>query len=312
MQEQILIQNSIEKKVFLEREQLFNSIGEGFYGVDLNMNCFFINSVALEILSLREDEILGKNIHKIIHHHPLDKGVYDQHECIICNTILYEIKNEQNDWLFKSNGDKFPVKIIATPVYDENILVGVAVAFSDISRQYYAEQDLQILNQKLRIQSTTDPLTQLYNQRYFRECGLLQFELAKKNKTEISLITVGINSFSNIKTIYGNDISDAILVMVANILKSKIRNQDDVVTRTGCEEFTIIAPYLSSIEVLKMSEEINEEIKNQSILLNGINVFCSASVSAIAYESNLFLNFSDFVRASELKSILLKNDNGRD
>jgi len=304
IQEQFLLQNALEKRVFLERERLLNSIGEGVYGVDLDMNCFFINPTALEMLLLQEEDILGKNPHTMIHHNTVDGDLYGKDDCIVYNTILHEKKNERYDWLFKSNGEKFPVKIIATPIYNETLLVGVVVAFTDISRQYYAEQDLQKLNEKLQIQAITDPLTQLYNQRYFKEYGLKQFELAKKENSELCMIVVGINYFAKIKSMYGNDICDAILVMIGNILKSKLRNRTDIVARIGWEEFSILLPHISSLEASKMMEVIDLEIQNESIFLNGIRISCTASVGVICYKSELFSNLSDFIRAGELKLIL--------
>lgn len=304
VQEQFLLQNAIEKRVFLERERLLNSIGEGVYGVDLDMKCFFINPMALEMLLLKEENILGKNPDDIIHNHNIDGSVYNEQEYIVYKTILHEKRHEQYDWLFKSNGEKFPVKIIATPIYNEKILVGVVVAFIDISRQYYAEQDLQKLNQKLRIQAITDPLTQLYNQRYFKEYGLKQFEIAKKEKCELSMLIVGIKHFAKIKKMYGNDICDALLIMVSNILKSKLRDDSDIIARIGWEEFIIVLPQISPLEASNMMEIINLEIQNESIFLNGIKISCTASVAVISYDANIFINFSDFVRAAELKLVL--------
>ena len=48
---------------------ILDSAGEGIYGVDKNGRATFVNKTARHILKLEEEDILGKDVHQIIHHH---------------------------------------------------------------------------------------------------------------------------------------------------------------------------------------------------------------------------------------------------
>ena len=57
--------------------QILNSAAEGIYGLDLNGNCTFCNLLSLRILGYHnEDDLIGKNMHQLIHHTKLDGTLY--------------------------------------------------------------------------------------------------------------------------------------------------------------------------------------------------------------------------------------------
>jgi PAS domain S-box-containing protein len=49
-------------------EMLLESAGEGIYGIDLAGRCIFINRVGAELLGYEPDEVLGRQMHYLIHH----------------------------------------------------------------------------------------------------------------------------------------------------------------------------------------------------------------------------------------------------
>ncbi|MCX7957715.1 MAG: PAS domain S-box protein, partial [Deltaproteobacteria bacterium] len=114
-------------------ESVLNSAGDGIVGTDNNLNIIFANKSALNILGYIEREIIGENIHRILHS-GTDTELHRIEECPIRNSLQLasEIKSE-DEIFFKSNGDKINVKTIITPIVENGESTGVVVAFSDIT-----------------------------------------------------------------------------------------------------------------------------------------------------------------------------------
>ena len=50
-------------------QALLDSAGEGIWGVDLAGNCTFINRAACAALGYSSEELVGRNMHEMVHHH---------------------------------------------------------------------------------------------------------------------------------------------------------------------------------------------------------------------------------------------------
>ncbi len=308
IQENIILQNAIEKEILSQRDRLLNSVGEGVYGIDLNMNCFFINPAALLMLGLEEKDVLGKVIHHIIHHHKDYGHEYSPSEYIIHTIIKTQNKHEQHDWLVKSNSEKFPVKMIFTPLYENSQISGVVVAFTDMSAEYNSKQELQKLNKKLELLAMTDPLTQVYNQRYFKKYGMKQFDISKKEEKPWSIILIEIDNFKLIKKTYGNEVSDLVLMMVTKALKLNI-SDENILARIGCEEFAIILPQLNIKQSVSLARGIVEEIHKNSVPVHNTKLFCTVSISVVQNDT-IFSRFIEMMKTLELKMLFAKESGG--
>ncbi|MDO8598206.1 MAG: PAS domain-containing protein, partial [Sulfuricaulis sp.] len=64
-------------------ELLLASTGEGIYGVDLEGRCVFINRAGAEMLGYRPEQVLGRNMHDLMHHTRADGSHYPAEQCPI-------------------------------------------------------------------------------------------------------------------------------------------------------------------------------------------------------------------------------------
>ena len=69
-----------------QSDSILESVGDGIYGIDLDGNCTVINPAASQMLGFKPEEILGRNMHDLIHHTRADGSPYPIDECPIRNT----------------------------------------------------------------------------------------------------------------------------------------------------------------------------------------------------------------------------------
>lgn len=102
------------------------------------------------------------------------------------------------------------------------------------------ERDLvTAANRRLAVMSTTDPLTGLANRN--RIDTVLQETLTGNDPGPISLIMIDVDHFKRINDDFGHPIGDEVLVRMADVLRSGVRDADTV-GRWGGEEFIVVLP----------------------------------------------------------------------
>jgi diguanylate cyclase (GGDEF)-like protein len=96
-----------------------------------------------------------------------------------------------------------------------------------------------IQSELVRLQSFTDPLTEVYNRRALDDIVRRFTSNAKRQGKPLSFMMVDIDNFRDINTRFGHLIGDFVLAEVATILRGAVRGSDAVV-RYGGDEFLVI------------------------------------------------------------------------
>lgn len=166
---------------------------------------------------------------------------------------------------------------------------------------------LKELNKKLKIQANTDPLTLLYNQRYFKEIGIIQFEKSFRTNEPFSLILLDISDFKQIKETYGNEFCDYILIFIVAKIKQLLPKDNVALSRIGCEEFAILICKLDKNNGEKILNEILNELHKKEVGFDEKKIFLKIDYGMVDFNKRLYKNFSEMFRAAELKLYLLQN-----
>ena len=122
-----------------EREEhialLLNSVAEGIYGVDLQGICTFVNPAALRLLGYeRADDVVGRQIHPLIHHTRSDGTPHHSDDCkVTCSYRKGKGTHADDDVFWRSDGTSFPVEYWAQPIMRDEVPIGAVTAFADIS-----------------------------------------------------------------------------------------------------------------------------------------------------------------------------------
>lgn len=130
----------------LERQNqlILNAAGEGIYGINADGKTTFVNRAAQEMLGWTSDDLLGRDIHAMIHHHHLNGDVYHAHECPIYRSFRFEQVHRIEDEVFwRKDGKPIRVEYVSTPIYDQKMLAGAVVIFRDITERQENERKLR-------------------------------------------------------------------------------------------------------------------------------------------------------------------------
>ncbi len=128
-------------------EMLLNSVAEGIYGVDMQGNCTFINAAGLHLLGYQnESELLGKNMHGMIHHTRPDGSHYPVNECRLYQSMQSHENVHVSDELFwRKDKSSFQVDYWSRPTR-LNGKDGAVITFMDIAERKLAEESLRKLS----------------------------------------------------------------------------------------------------------------------------------------------------------------------
>lgn len=128
-----------------ELQLLLDSTAEAIYGIDLQGNCTFANSASLRLLGYEKSEdLLGKNLHRQIHHSHADGRPYPVEGCPIYSALgRGDGTHIDNEVVWRADGTCFPVEYWSYPVWRGWKLVGCVVTFVDITGRKRSEDALR-------------------------------------------------------------------------------------------------------------------------------------------------------------------------
>ena len=147
----------VDRQASLQR--LLDSAAEGLYGVDREGRCTFINKAALTMLGYeRESELLGRDIHAVIHHSRADGRPYPSNESNVYLAYQSRQASHSVDEVFwRKNGSAFPVEYWSHPVVHEGKVQGAVATFFDISER--VEMQAALRRGELRLERLIDAVT---------------------------------------------------------------------------------------------------------------------------------------------------------
>ncbi|MCH8196980.1 MAG: PAS-domain containing protein [Proteobacteria bacterium] len=130
---------------------LLRSTGEAIYGLNPDGNCTFCNPACLNLLGYDEpDDLLGRNMHDLIHHTRVDGAPYPADECQIYRAFRRGESTEVDDEvLWRRDGTSFPAEYRSFPVRKDGEVVGAVVTFTDITERKRADAALRARDTRL-------------------------------------------------------------------------------------------------------------------------------------------------------------------
>lgn len=141
--------------------------------------------------------------------------------------------------------------------------------------------ELEQSNRELKLLASVDPLTNLYNRRYFLKTSEQISEIARREKTKISILMLDIDKFKVVNDTYGHKVGDEVILFVASVLKEMTR-KSDIVCRFGGEEFLILFPQTDVKGAYTIAEKIRMHLEKSPLKIEDgtlVNVTVSIGVT---------------------------------
>lgn len=248
----------IETREKLERsERLYRHLFENSKGLicthDLEGNLLSINSTAITSLGYTADELIGTNLRRILK--PEVRHLFDQYLARVRNykmdegLMLVQTKDgREKIWQYRN---LFYKEAGANP-----FIIGHA---QDITELHEAQKKLEYL-------SLTDELTGLYNRRGFLTMASQSAKIARRNDKECLLIFLDVDGLKRVNDTLGHETGSQLIKDAADILKSVLLRESDILARIGGDEFTVFIPDATAkdeiaikIRLQKRIEAFNEE-----------------------------------------------------
>jgi diguanylate cyclase (GGDEF)-like protein len=134
--------------------------------------------------------------------------------------------------------------------------------------QQLAQQNLQLrtTNEQLSALAITDPLTGLYNHRFFQEMLGKELANAASQSLPVALLMLDIDHFRQFNEMYGHDVGDRVLKVVAQTLHMDIRPGSHS-ARYGGEEFVVILPGADRNQADIIAERLRSNIAQARLVV---------------------------------------------
>lgn len=143
---------------------------------------------------------------------------------------------------------------------------GITDTESNFLRLFANQIELAItvagLFEEVKKQAITDPLTGIYNRRYFEDNIVKEAERSLRLKQPFSVISMDLDYLKRINDTYGHQFGDLAIKTIANVLKKEARSID-IPARIGGEEFNLLLPGVDSKGATIAAERIRKSIENQ-------------------------------------------------
>lgn len=124
-----------------QRELILESAGDGIYGIDLEGRITFVNEAGAHALGYTPQELMGGDMHSLIHHTHADGTPHSK----LSNPILQGMRTNEtvrmtDEMFWRQDGTSIPVEYSANPLIEAGQIAGMVVAFQDISERRRLEK----------------------------------------------------------------------------------------------------------------------------------------------------------------------------
>lgn len=187
---------------------------------------------------------------------------------------------------------------------------GDIIKIGAIALKYIPQGDPERLAyDKLNHEAHTDGLTGCYNKTHYMGVSDKEVKKCKITGSPLSLLLFDLDHFKHLNDTYGHDAGDFVLKRVAEIVRGGGVRDQDIFSRYGGEEFTILLPKTNIKQAFEIAERIRKLISDHDFNYEDQTLPVSISVGVADYRQGVENGTDLFKRAD--KALYVSKDQGR-
>jgi two-component system, cell cycle response regulator len=220
-----------------------------------------------------------------------DDGVSRRH-CKIARTArgveLHD--NESTNGTF-ANGERISSHVLSD---------GDKIQLGQITILKFSYQDdlEEAFQRRMYEAAVRDPLTGIYNKRYFVDRLRGEYAYSVRHTVPLSLLLFDIDHFKRINDTYGHPAGDTVLKHLAQVVSRAIR-AEDIFARYGGEEFAVIARELESAPAYAFAERLRRVVESTRFEAEGYHIPVTISLGVATLGPTNFLDEADMIREAD-------------
>jgi len=270
-----MIEDITERKRAQTRQRLaakvFETTSDGIMITNAEGSITDVNQAFLLMTGYRYEEVLDKNPRFLQSGHH-DRTFYEEMWAITRETGRWS----GQIWNKRKNGDVFSMWISLNAVRGEhNEITHYVAVYSDIS-------SLKEDDQRMRLLTHYDSLTELPNRLLFHEC----LTRACRQEQKIALLYIDLDDFKQVNENFSYDVGDDVLKEIAKRLKQCIREGDQICRVEGDEFAVILSPIYQEYDARVIAEKILDTLQSP-LTLQGHTLQIDCNIGISFYPSQL-------------------------
>ncbi|MBF0126235.1 MAG: diguanylate cyclase [Magnetococcales bacterium] len=231
------------------------SAREGMVVTNRQGEVALVNPAAERLLEKNRETIVGEGFTQILDDPEYIKALLDETNENVPSMVVYKgrILNIYAATIHITNGER----------------IGSAALIRDITQEKKLERQLRLL-------STTDALTGLYNRRRFDEVLLEEWSRSKRYNQHFALLLFDVDHFKKFNDQHGHDQGDRVLQAIGRVMRELFRDVDHP-CRYGGEEFVVVLPSTAYPGANLAAERLRKTVED--LVIDGLKVTISIGVA---------------------------------
>ena len=210
---------------------------------------------------------------------------------------------------------------IAVPILGPFGLYGIILVGKKILDMGYSHDELFFLQQLMSFVSQAiknhlhyehslhDVKTGLYNHGFFLARLKEEFTRTKRSSCNSSIMVIDVDRFKIFNDTYGHLAGDKVLECIAQMIRQNIR-ADDIPSRFGGEEFTVLLPNTDKVTVWAVAERLRTSIAEMKVSWEIPLPSITISIGIYTFDNNTGFDVSGIIRRAD-EALYISKERGR-
>lgn len=221
-----------------------------------------------------------------------------------------KIEKQQNVFIISDMGSTNGTFVNGEQLPQTIIHEGDKIRIGDVLLRFSFQDAIDVSHQEhMREMAMRDPLTKIYNRRYFMDQMYKEINYTVRIRQPLSCILLDIDFFKKINDTFGHQAGDVVLQMISQRISKELRVYDSF-ARYGGEEFVIMLRATALDNALILAERLRKVIEEMPIVYENQNIPVTVSLGVSTLNPDNVVTAEDLIKEAD-QYLYRSKENGR-